>query len=107
MSHVLDCVTRTDIGLEIDLIDSETLHRWRDVISDIVRHEPDWERFRKGARRHLKIDVDGDGVDDLMLSLPDLVDATLKYLTPERVEAFMDDSLRGSLDAVRDYLQCG
>jgi hypothetical protein len=106
MLHVLDAVTRCDIGLDIDLIDSDTLHRWRDVIADIVQNEPNWDRFRQAAKRHLKIDADGDGVDDLMASLPDLVDETLTYLTPERVEAFMDDSLRGSLDAVREYLQC-
>ena len=41
-----------------------------------------------------------------MASLPDLVDETLTYLTPERVEAFMDDSCIKSLNAVRDYLQC-
>jgi hypothetical protein len=106
MLHVLDAVTRTDIGLNIDLIDAETLRRWRDVIADIVQNEPNWDRFRQAAKRHLKIDADGDGVDDLMASLPDLVDETLTYLTPERVEAFMNDSRIKSLDAVRDYLQC-
>ena len=106
MVHVLDAVTRCDIGLDIDLIDADTLRRWRDTIADIVQSEPNWDRFRQAAKRHLKIDADGDGIDDLMASLPDLVDETLTYLTPERVEAFMDDSLRGSLDAVRDYLQC-
>ncbi len=106
MLHVLDAVSRTDIGLDIDLIDADTLRRWRDVIADIVQNEPNWERFRQGARRHLKVDPDTNGLDDLMSSLPDLVDETLTYLTPERVEAFMDDSLRGSLDAVREYLQC-
>ena len=106
MLHVLDAVSRTDIGLNIDLIDAETLRRWRDVIADIVQNEPNWDRFRQAAKRHLKIDADGDGVDDLMASLPELVDQTLTYLTPERVEAFMDDSRIKSLDAVRDYLQC-
>jgi hypothetical protein len=44
MLHVLDAVTRCDIGLDIDLIDDDTLHRWRDVVSDIVQSEPNWER---------------------------------------------------------------
>ncbi len=105
MLHILDAVTRCNIGLDIELIDSETLRRWRDVIADIVGHEPDWERFRGAAKRHLKLESDN-GVDELMASLPDLVDETLAYLTPERVEAFMDDSRTRSFDAVRDYLQC-
>src|SRR6266508_389989 len=107
MLHVLDAVTRTDMVLDIDLIDADTLRRWRDVIAEIVQNEPNWERFRQAAKRHLKIDADGDGVEDLMASLPDLVDETLTYLTSERVEAFMDDSLRGSLDAVRDFRENG
>jgi len=105
MLHVLEEVTRCDFGLDIDLIDEATLRRWRDVIADIVQHEPDWERFRNAAKRHLKLES-GNGVDELMASLPDLVDETLTYLTPERVEAFMNESRLKSLDAVRDYLQC-
>jgi len=107
MLHVLDAVTRSDVGLELDFIDADTLRRWRDVIADIVGHEPDWERFRQGAKRHLKLDARSDnGFDEMMRSLPDLVDETLRYLTPERVEAFLEDSLTGSFEAVRDYLQC-
>lgn len=106
MVHVLDSVTRCDIGLDIDLIDADTLRRWRDVITDIVQHEPDWERFRQGAKRHLKVNSDNNDLDAFMASLPDLVDETLRYLTLERVEAFMEDSLKGSLEAVRDYLRC-
>jgi hypothetical protein len=105
MVHVLDAVTRCDVGFEIDLIDGDTLRRWRDVVADIVQHEPDWERFRNAAKRHLKLES-GNGVDELMSSLPELVDETLSYLTPERVETFMDDSRTRSLHAVRDYLQC-
>ena len=107
MLHVLDAVSRFDVGLNLELIDEETLRKWRDVIADIVQHEPDWEQFRQGAKRHLNLDATAEnGVDELMRSLPELIDETLRYLTPERVDAFMEDSLRGSVQAVRDYLQC-
>lgn len=107
MLHVLHAVTRCEVGLDLDLIDADTLGKWRDVIADIVNHEPDWERFRQGAKRHLKLDASSDnGVEEMLRSLPDLVDEALRYLKPERVESFLDDSLKGSVEAVRDYLQC-
>ena len=107
MLHVLDAVTRFEVGLDLELIDAGTLRKWRDVIADIVKHDPDWDRFRQGAKRHLKLDASSEnGVEEMLRSLPELVDETLRYLTPERVESFLDDSLKGSVEAVRDYLQC-
>ncbi len=108
MLHVLDAVARFDLAVAIDFIDYETLRRWRDVISDIVSQPPDWERFRQGAKRHLKISEpeSDNGFNELTRSLPDLVEETLRYLTLERVQSFMDDSLQDSIEAVKGYLQC-
>ena len=107
MLHIVDALVRFDLSLEIDFIDSDTLHSWRELVADIVNRSPDWERFREGARRHLKLSSNAEnGFEELTRSLPDLVDETLRYLTPERVQAFMEDSLRASTEAVRGYLQC-
>src|SRR3989337_1193922 len=46
MAHVLEAVARSDLALEIDFIDGDTLHRWRELILEVVDHPPDWERFR-------------------------------------------------------------
>ncbi len=107
MLHVCDAIACTDLALEIDFIDYETLMRWRQVIADIVSQPADWERFRQGARRHMNV-TDGaeDGFDELTRSLPDLVDETLRYLTPERLAAFKEESLAKGVEAVKGYLQC-
>ena len=108
MAHVLDEVARSDLALEIDFIDGETLHRWRDVILDIVDHPPDWERFRYVAGRHLReagIETP-EQFEEFLHSLPDLVDETLRYLTEERVREFMERSLEQGVVAVKEYLQC-
>jgi len=108
MLHIVDAVTRFDLGLDIEIIDRDTLRRWHELIVDLVSNEPDWERFREGAKRHLRITTDTNGeFDEIARSLPDLVDETLRYLTHERLQVFMEDSLRGSVEAVREYLQCG
>src|SRR3972149_92563 len=40
MAHVLEAVARSDLALEIDFIDGDTLHRWRELILDVVDHPP-------------------------------------------------------------------
>jgi hypothetical protein len=109
MAHVLDAVARCDLQLDIDFIDDDTLRRWRDVVMDVVQHPPDWERFRYIASRHLK----AAGVDspetfrEFVRELPDMVEETVRYLTPERVKAYLEESMTQSLEAVKEYLECG
>ena len=42
-----------------------------------------------------------------MRSLPDLVEETVQYLTVERVQGFLEESLKRSRGAVKEYLECG
>jgi hypothetical protein len=108
MAHVMDAVARVDLALEIDFIDGDTLHRWREVIVEVADHPPDWDRFRLIAGRHLK----AAGIEtpqqlqEFLRSLPDLVDETSRYLTPPRIREFMDRSLEDGVQAVREYLRC-
>jgi hypothetical protein len=44
--------------------------------------------------------------EELVNSLPELVDETLRYLTPERVDEVMRESTEESLAIVREYLGC-
>ena len=108
MAHVLEAVARSDLALEIDFIDGDTLHRWRELILDVVDHPPDWERFRYIAGRHLReagIETP-EQFEEFVRSLPDLADETLRYLTEGRVREFMDSAVQGSVAAVKEYLEC-
>ena len=108
MLHVTDAVARCDLDLEIGFIDHETLSRWHGVITDFVRQQPDWERFRERARRHIagNREISEAEYDELANSLPDLVDETLRYLSPERIDEVMNESLDASVRVVREYLAC-
>jgi hypothetical protein len=109
MSHVLHAVACCDLEIGIDFIDGPTLKQWHRVISDFVQQEPDWERFRDRARRHVAgggAAVDDAEYEELARSLPDLVDETLRYLQAERVDDVMQGSLDASVRVVKDYLQC-
>ena len=113
MADVIEAVARCDLELEIDFIDKESLHKWRQVVSDFAQTRPDWDRFKNRIRRHLAdtaADTDGEGqgeeLAELARSLPDLVDETLRYLSRERLNEWMDESLEESVTAVREYLRC-
>lgn len=107
MAHILDAVLRCDLELEIDFIDRDTLGEWRDLIARVAEATPDWERFREGAMRRLADSgLNCDGFDEMTRSLPDIVDETLSYLSRERIETFLEDSLVASAEAAREYLGC-
>lgn len=108
MAHVLAAVAGSDLGVEVGFIDGETLGRWRQVIVDIVKMPPDWQRFRYLAGRHLQeAEIDTpEAFAEFLKDLPDIVAETKKYLTPGRIEAFMADSLRLGLAWIKEYLGC-
>ncbi len=108
VAHVLEEVARSDLALEIDFIDGDTLGRWREVMLNVVNQPPDWERFRYVAGRHLReagIETP-EAWQEYLRSLPDMVERSLRYLAPERVRYFVEESRRLGLEAVKEYLEC-
>lgn len=110
MLHVLQAVAECDLDIPIDFIDRDTLGRWHGVVTDFVQTQPDWERFRTRVRTHLEslgqTTSDGD-YEEIVLSLPELVDEALRYLGRERLETVMRESVDASTRAVKEYLTCG
>jgi hypothetical protein len=109
MTHVLAAVTGCDLDLEIGFLDRDTLCEWQRVITEFVQSRPDWERFRSRAGKHPaasgQAPSDAD-FEELARSLPDLVDETLRYLSRERVDQVLRDSLDESVRVVKVYLGC-
>jgi hypothetical protein len=108
MAHVLNEIARSNLVLDIELVDGETLGRWKEIILDVVNHPPDWERFRYIASRHLRAAgiESPEQFQEFLQSLPDLVDETLRYLGENRVREFMAHSREESVEAVKEYLGC-
>lgn len=107
MAHVTDAVARCDLDLDIGFIDRDTLSRWHEVITDFVRQQPDWDRFRERARKHITThngEVDDAEYAELARSLPDLVDETLRYLSRNRIDDVINSSLDASVRVVKEYL---
>lgn len=108
MLHVMNEVAACDLDLEVDFIDMDTLREWHSFVVKLSEQMPSWERYRAGARRHLErsgVEI-GQDFEELMDSLPDLVDEALRYLTPERVESYVEESSSACIESVRAYLRC-
>jgi hypothetical protein len=108
VAHLVDEVARCDLALEIDFIDGETLHRWREVVMEIVNQPADWSRFRYVAGRHLReagIETP-EAWQEFLASLPDLLEQALRYLTPERIHWFVEESGNRGRETVKEYLEC-
>jgi hypothetical protein len=108
MLHVMNEVATSDLDLEIDFIDRDTLRQWHGFVVKLADQMPDWERYKSGIRRHLErtgADL-GEDFEEMMMSLPDLVDDTIAYLSRERLEAYVEESRARCVEAVRAYLEC-
>jgi hypothetical protein len=107
VAEVVDAVVRCDLGLDIGFIDAESLRKWHSVVVDMMNSEPSWERFSAGARRHLPESADTEEFEELIRSVPDLVDETVRYLTPELLDQFMAEAFHRCHQCVKEYVQCG
>jgi len=106
VSEIVSAVTRCDLGFDVGFIDNDTLKQWHGIVVDMMSSEPSWERFSAGAKRHLPRDADTAEFEELVRSVPDLVDETLRYLTPELLDDFMGEALDRSRSSVKDYVRC-
>lgn len=97
------------LELEVEFLDKESIQRWQQIALEVVNLPADWEPFRRIASRHLR----AAGIDtpeafaEFLRGLPDLLAEASKYLSQERLSAFLDRSLEGGLEAIKEYLQCG
>jgi hypothetical protein len=106
MAHIVSEVARCELALDIGFLEPEDLGRWRQIVVQSIEQAPGWERFRQAARRHFGSEHNEDGVEPLLASVPDLVDETLRYLTPQRIQEYLDCAFQESLAIIKEYLEC-
>jgi len=106
VSDIVKELARTALEVEVGFIDKDTIARWRALTVEAVNQPPDWDRFRYLAGRALRAaGLDGASeYAEFMKTLPDLLAETTAYLTRERIQAFLDNSVRVAREAVREYL---
>lgn len=106
LNEIRDSLTATAVDAIDCFIDCETLTSWRDMNAELIGSQPDWERFRSNVSRHLKsfgVESSAD-VAHLLDNIPDLVDQSIRQVTPERLGAFQERSRQRARSAIRAYL---
>ncbi len=94
------------VAIAVGFVDQETLLRWRDVSADSIDQQADWDRFSVIASRHLRaygVESEAD-IAHFLRNLPDLLDQSIRQVTPERIEAFQERSRERALAAMREYV---
>ena len=90
----------------VGFIDNETLLRWREISTNLLSQPWDWDRFGVIASRHLRaygVESEAD-LAHFLRNIPDLLDQSIRQVTPERIEAFQERSRQRALAAMREYL---
>lgn len=106
VAHIVKELARMTLDIEVGFLDKDTIRRWRDLTMEAVNHPPDWERFRYIGGRVLK----ATGIDsaeayrEFLKTLPDLLNEASNYLTRERIQSFMENSVKRGVEALKEYL---
>ena len=106
VTEIRDALLATAVEVSTGFVDRDTLVRWREVSADILRHPPDWERFGVIASRHVHaygVESEAD-VAHVLRNIPDLLDQSIREVTPERLDAFLVGARERALEAMRAYV---
>lgn len=106
VTEIRDALLATAVEIATGFVDRDTLVRWREVSADILCHPPDWDRFGVIAGRHVKAYgvESGADVEHLLRNIPDLLDQSIREVTPERLDAFLIRARERALEAMRAYV---
>jgi hypothetical protein len=106
MTSIREAMASSGSLADVELIERETLGRWREVAIDMASHPPTWDRFVRVATRHLRDTPEAEfHAQQLMTEIPSLLREVLDHVTEERMRQFMDEAIEASTQRVREYLQ--
>ncbi len=100
-----DYVLSADPGEEVGFIEAPTMRQWREVVCRILDQDPSWENFKSFTLRRFSnsaIETE-EQVKTLFESLPQVLERTITYVSPERVASFKEDAIQSSQKAVREH----
>lgn len=104
--EIRDDLQFCSLAINVGFLDSDLLRRWLDVVIDITRHPPTWERFRFQGGRHLRgAGIDSDEAMTAFLdTIPDVLERTIRHVSTAHVDAYLEQSTEQAMRLAREYL---
>ena len=106
MPQICDDLLASTVDEAVGFLDLETLLRWRQTTADVLGKPQTWDRFGVIAGRHLHA-YGVDSEDDLahfLKNIPDLLQRSIREVTPERIAEFQQRSRKRALEAMQAFL---
>lgn len=107
--EIVGALAGTIENIDTGFIEGETLARWRQVVTDVMARNMDWDRARSMISNHLRFAglEEGETLTSFLDSLPELLDETIAHITSDEVDGFVQRSTAAAAAAIERYLGCG
>jgi hypothetical protein len=105
MAEVRRALEGAEEGVAVDFIDSETLSRWREWVSEFTTWEYSWDRLRGAARRMYKDSTEAaDLVEEFLSCVPKGLERVHRLVPREKIAEYRRTAVEESTRLVGEYL---
>jgi hypothetical protein len=108
MDGICAALEDAESSVECGFIPGETLRRWRELAAEQTTYPGDYERLRYYSGRQLKawgVDpTEDEQFNRFVERVPELLHAALTHVTPERFDAFVEQSYEEAQRVIERYL---
>ena len=105
MEDVRHALEGAEEGVEVDFIDSETLSRWREWVSEFTTWEYSWDRLRGAARRMYKDSTEAaDLVEEFLSCVPKGLERVHQLVPKQKIAEYRRTAVEESTRLIREYL---
>ena len=105
LADVRAAIDASQSAVGTPFIDDALWPEWRDFTRGITRQRPDWERFPRVMRIHLRrAGYSEERIEELGEDPPKIVSEAIGHVSEERVARYAEEATELAFDRLREYL---
>ena len=95
----------SESGVDIGFIDTETLGKWREWVTEFTTRDFTWERLRFATRRMYQDTPEAlETVEEFLQSVPDSLERIYDKIPEDRIAAYREKVVESSARLIKEYL---